>query len=137
MNLAKCWLTSSVRNREQHFRLIVVRMCHPISQQTLVSSGQRISICLSSCMLPNTLEWHNSWIKPTLLEVFVLPFVFLVSYFFSLGTKQAIKSHVYDHLEVNEVLKEGMKGKVKLGAVKYQILQFLTQLTVVLPKSFW
>ena len=33
-------------------------------------------------MLPNTLEWHSSWIKPTLLEVFVLPFVFLVSYFF-------------------------------------------------------
>ena len=48
---------------------------------------------------------------------------------------------MYDQLEVNEVLKkclkEGMKGKVKLGAVKHQILQFLTQLTVVLPKSFW
>ena len=59
----------------------------------------------------------------------------------ALGTKQAIKSHVYDQLEVSDVLKkclkEGMKGKVKLGAVKHQILQFLTQLTVVLPKSFW
>ena len=72
-----------------------------------------------------------------------LCFTFCVScfLFFSLGTKQAIKSHVYDQLEVNDVLrkclKDGMKGKVKLGAVKHQILQFLTQLTVVLPKSFW
>jgi hypothetical protein len=60
---------------------------------------------------------------------------------FCLGTKQAIKSHLYDNLEISVPLKEsfraGLKGKVKLGAVKEQLLQLLAQLQKILPKSFW
>jgi hypothetical protein len=64
-----------------------------------------------------------------------------VSYFFFIGTKQAIKGHAYANLDIPEGLREsfktGTKGKVKLGAAKYQLLQFLAQLNIILPKSFW
>jgi hypothetical protein len=34
-------------------------------------------------------------------------------------------------------VKAAIKGKIKLGAVKPQLLQLLAQLHVILPKSFW